>query len=116
MTSWNGNISALLLLCAGNSPVTSEFPAQRSVTRNFDAFFDLHPNKRLSKQSWGYNLRRYRAHYDVTVTVRYEITLHIMGKWDYAKFVFKKSFSGIFYIVTKTLPNVTTTADITMTT
>ena len=33
--------SALLALCAGNSPVTGEFPAQRSVASNFDVFFDL---------------------------------------------------------------------------
>ena len=33
--------SALLDLCAGNSPVTGEFPAQRLVTRSFDVFFDL---------------------------------------------------------------------------
>ena len=46
--------SALLALCAGNSPVTSEFPAQRLVTRCFDVFFDLRPNKCLSKQSWGW--------------------------------------------------------------
>ena len=46
--------SALLVLCAGNSPVSSEFPAQRPVTRSFDVFFDLHLNKRLSKQSWGW--------------------------------------------------------------
>ena len=45
--------AALLALCAGNSPVTGEFPAQRPVTRNFDVFFDLRLNKRLSKQSWG---------------------------------------------------------------
>ena len=32
-------------------PVTNEFPAQRPVTRNFDVFFDLRLNKRLSKQS-----------------------------------------------------------------
>ena len=46
--------SALLALCAGNSPVTGEFPAQRPVTRSFDIFFDLWLNKRLSKQSWGW--------------------------------------------------------------
>ena len=46
--------SALLALCAGNSPVTGEFPSQRPVTRSFDVFFDLHLNKRLSKQSWGW--------------------------------------------------------------
>ena len=43
--------SALLAICAGNSPV---FPIQRPVTRSFDVFFDLRLNKRLSKQSWGW--------------------------------------------------------------
>ena len=46
--------SALLAICAGNSPVPGEFPAQRPVTRSFDVFFDLRFNKRLSKQSWGW--------------------------------------------------------------
>ena len=46
--------SALLALCAGNSLVPGEFPAQRPVTRNFDVSFDLSLNKRLSKQSWGW--------------------------------------------------------------
>ena len=46
--------SALLAFCAGNSPVPGEFPAQRPVTRSFDVFFDLRPNKRLSKQLWGW--------------------------------------------------------------
>ena len=32
---------ALLAICAGNSPVTGEFPAQRPVTQSFDVFFDL---------------------------------------------------------------------------
>ena len=46
--------SALLAICAGNSPVPGEFPTQRPVTRSFDVFFDLRLNKRLSKQSWGW--------------------------------------------------------------
>ena len=46
--------SALLVICAGNSPVPGEFPAQRPVTQSFDVYFDLRPNKRLSKQSWGW--------------------------------------------------------------
>ena len=50
---WKKN-SALLAICAGNSPVTGEFTAQRPVTRSFDVFFDLHLHKRLSKQSWGW--------------------------------------------------------------
>ena len=44
--------SASLAICAGNSPVTGEFPAQRPVIRSFDVFFDLRPNEQLSKQSW----------------------------------------------------------------
>ena len=40
---------ALLAICAGNSPVPGEFPAQKPVTWSFDVFFDLRPNKRLSK-------------------------------------------------------------------
>ena len=60
--------SALLAICAGNSPVTCEFPIQRPVTRSFDVFFDLRLNKRLSKQSWGrWSETPCRAHYDVTV-------------------------------------------------
>ena len=46
--------SALLAICAGNSPVPGEFPAQRPVTRSFDVFFDLRLNKQLSKQPWGW--------------------------------------------------------------
>ena len=41
----------LLAICAGYSLVTDEFPSQRPVMRSFDVFFDLRPNKRLSKQS-----------------------------------------------------------------
>ena len=47
-------ISALLAMCAGNSPVPGEFPAQRPVTRSFDVFFDLRLINRLSKQSRGW--------------------------------------------------------------
>ena len=43
--------SALLPICAENSPVPGEFPAQRPVTRSSDFFFDMRLNTRLSKQS-----------------------------------------------------------------
>ena len=60
--------SALLALCAGNSPVTGEFSLQRLVMRSFDVFFDLSLNERLSnKNRYAGDLRRHRAHYDVTV-------------------------------------------------
>ena len=38
--------SALLAICAGNSPASGEFPAQRPVTRIFDVYFDLCLNEK----------------------------------------------------------------------
>ena len=95
--------SALLVLCAGNTPVTSEFPSQRPVTWSFVVLFDLHLIKWLNKQSWGLVIRdaivctvMYRqilsACFRVTKWHRYcdnhgndcpntnEITLNNMGK------------------------------------
>ena len=46
--------SALLAICAGNSPVSGELPAQRTVTRSFDVFFDVRLIKRLSEHSRGW--------------------------------------------------------------
>ena len=51
MTSPNGNISRVTGLCEENPSVTGGFPSQRTVTRSFDGFFQLHLNKWLSKQS-----------------------------------------------------------------
>ena len=54
MTSSNGIIFRV------TGPLCEEFtghrwiPSQRPVTRSFDVFFHLCPNKRLSKQSWGW--------------------------------------------------------------
>ena len=59
--------SALLAICAGNSPIPGEFPTQRPVTRNFDVFFDLCLNERWVINREAGDLRRYRAHYDVSV-------------------------------------------------
>ena len=53
MTRWRHEMetfSGLLAFRAGNSLVVGKFPSQRPVTRSFDIFFDLHLNKRLSKQ------------------------------------------------------------------
>ena len=57
--------SALLAICAGNSPVNGEFSAQRSVTRMF-SLIGVWINDWVSNREAG-DLRRYRAHYDVTV-------------------------------------------------
>ena len=60
-------LSALLAICAGNSPVPGEFPSQRPVTRSFDVFLIcVWINGWVNNREAG-NLRRYRAHYDVTV-------------------------------------------------
>ena len=54
MTSSNGNIFRVTGHLCGEFTVPGEFPTQRPVTRGFDVYFDLRPNKRLSKQSWGW--------------------------------------------------------------
>ena len=54
MTSSNGNIFRVTGPLCGEFTGPGGFPAQRPVTRSFDVFFDLSPNKRLSKQPWGW--------------------------------------------------------------
>ena len=71
--------SALLALCAGNPPVTGEFPTQRPVTRSFDVFCDLRLNKPLSKQSWAWwfetPLRPLWRHSNVWVHLKYIVLI-----------------------------------------
>ena len=48
--------SLIMLICVWNNSWVNngdagDFPSQRPVTRSFDVFFDLHLNKKLSKQS-----------------------------------------------------------------
>ena len=60
--------SALLAICAENSPVPGEFPAQRPVTRSFVMFslICVWINDWVSNRDAG-DLRRNLAHYDVIV-------------------------------------------------
>ena len=59
--------SALLPLCAGNSPVIGEFFAHSPVTQSFDVSFDLRViNGSVNNREAG-DLRRYRTHCDVIV-------------------------------------------------
>ena len=60
--------SALLAICAGNSPVPGEFPAQRPVTRSFDFFYLICAwiNDLVNNGEAG-ELRCHDAHYDVIV-------------------------------------------------
>ena len=75
--------SALVAFCAGNSPVTSKFPAQRPVTRSFDIFFDLRLNKRLSKNREAGDMRHHRAHYDVIVIMGNVGVCHVTSTLSY---------------------------------
>ena len=55
MTSSNGNIFRVTVLCEGNSPVIGEFPSQSPVTRSSFMFsLSCALNKRLSKQWCGW--------------------------------------------------------------
>ena len=54
ITSSNGNIFRVTGPLCGEFTGPGEFPSQRPATRNFDVFFDLRLNNRLSKQSWGW--------------------------------------------------------------
>ena len=68
MTSSNGNIFRVTGPCAGNSPVTGEFPAERLVTRSFEVFSLICAwiNAGVNNGEAG-DLRPDRTHYDVTV-------------------------------------------------
>ena len=88
MTSSDGNVSALLTLYMGNSPVNGEFPSQRQVTRGFGVFFYLRLNKRLSKQSIRLNLRRHRAPYDITIMTSQWISGgHDVLRWSHMSLI-----------------------------
>ena len=61
--------SALLAFCAGNSPVTDDFPAHRPVTPSFDFVLWSAPEKKPGEVNNGEagDLRRHCVHYDVTI-------------------------------------------------
>ena len=61
--------SALLVLCAGNSPVADEFPSQRPVTPSLFSLICAWINDWVNNREAG-ELRRHWAHYAVTVMPR----------------------------------------------
>ena len=87
-SSWRHQIetfSALLAICAGNSVVTGELPAQRPVTPSFDVFFDLRLNRRPSKQWWCWwieTLSRplWRHSYDLTDDQSIKLQIRAWGR------------------------------------
>ena len=74
-------VSALLALCAGNSPVSGEFPSQRPVTRSVDvslicALINSWVNNRKAV-----DLRHNRANYDVSVVMIHWPLVNWNLKW-----------------------------------
>ena len=59
--------SVLLAFCAGNSPDPGEFPSQRPVAWSFDVFLICAWINGWVNNGEASDLRRHRAHYDVTV-------------------------------------------------
>ena len=57
--------SALLAICAGNSPIPGEFPAQTPVTRSFNVFLIWVWINGWENNGEAGDLRRYRIQYDV---------------------------------------------------
>ena len=71
ITTWwrheTQTFSAILALCAGNSPATGKFPSQRPVTRSLDVSLTwAWTNGWVTNRDAG-GLRRHVAPYDVTV-------------------------------------------------
>ena len=82
--------SALLAFCAGNSPVTGEFPSQRPVTRGFNvSLIFAWINGWVNNREAG-GLRRHRAHYDdIVMYQRYAgNTFRSITSWISSGFVF----------------------------
>ena len=78
--------SALLALCAGNSPVTCEFPSQRPVTRSFYvSLICVCINGWVNNHEAG-DLRRHCAHYDVIVMKIFCIDFPGISSHDHAIF------------------------------
>ena len=69
MPSSNVNIFRIAGHLCGEFP--GEFPAQRPTTRRFDVFFDLRLLNGCKNNQGAGDLRRYRAHYDVIVMVKW---------------------------------------------
>ena len=100
-TSSNGNISRVTGHLCGEFTGPGEIPTQRPVTRSFDVFFDLCPNKLLSKQSWGWwfetpsgSLWRHSSLYVPRCFVPRKISIIITPSWSQ----FANSVHTSFYI------------------
>ena len=101
MMSSNGNISALLAFCAGNSPVNGDFPKQRPVTRSFDVFFDLCLYQQLNKQlkrRWLETISRSLWRHCNVSKYSTRVTCHYHeSRWQSHKIIRKFQASGLCF-------------------
>ena len=72
-------ISALLAICAGNSPVTGEFSSERPVTQSFDVFFICAWISSWVNNREAGDLRRHRTHCDNLVMSRSAVISHVIS-------------------------------------
>ena len=72
---------ALLAICAGNSPVSIEFLAQRPLTRSIDASFICASTNGWVNNGGAGDLKRRRTHYDVIVMIWYTAAFIILFWW-----------------------------------
>ena len=94
-------ISALLAICAGNSPVPGEFPSQRPVTRSFDVFLI---NGWVSNREAG-DLRRHRAHYFVIVMMTQTVAAVCATYWYQVRFSKESPFdSRLIFVIFSVVP------------
>ena len=91
MTLSNGKIFRVTGHLCGNSPVTSEFPAQRPMTQTFDVFFDLHLNNGWVNNRKADKIRCHRTHYDAIVMM---------------PLVFLKNFSHVTFLTASHLVDI----------
>ena len=91
---------ASLTLCAGNSPVTGEFPSQRPVMRSFDIFSLICTwiNGWVNNREAG-DLRRHRADITVKYWINWDLCIYslrrltsqISRRFDLSRFRFAPS-------------------------
>ena len=111
--------SALLAICARNSPVPGEFPTQKPVTRSFDVYFDLRSNKRLSTQLWGWwfetQSRPLWRHRNVTWCLHSDISLTLINSsWSCGAFWRQRSWSKLAQVMACCLTITWTSIDISL--
>ena len=90
-------ISALLALCVGNSPVTGAFPSQRPVTRNFGVSLICAWTNGWVNNHDACDLRRHRAHYDVTVKFEFITCQKYDGTPDVNRIIHKHDFNSFYW-------------------